>query len=63
MFLFYSNGNLPVLFGIFSGESATKTSQIDEKILVQKAMQVLHSIFNNQCPTEVSGAGMELSWE
>jgi monoamine oxidase len=53
LFLFYSNGDLPILIGLFAGESATITSKIDEKVILQKAMEALKRIFGNNCPVQV----------
>jgi hypothetical protein len=54
LFLFFTNGDLPILIGLFAGEAAALTSQLEEEIIVQRGMKALHSIFGNICPAKVN---------
>uniref|UniRef100_A0A914BWE4 SWIRM domain-containing protein n=1 Tax=Acrobeloides nanus TaxID=290746 RepID=A0A914BWE4_9BILA len=49
MFLFFSNGDSPVLIGLLAGESASIVDKVNEEHLVAKAMLILTTIFP-QCP-------------
>ena len=51
LYLFFTNGDLPMLIGLFAGEAAASTG-LEEKIVVEKGMQALHSIFGNSCPLQ-----------
>lgn len=52
MFLFFSNGDSPVLIGLLAGESASIVDKVNEEHLVAKAMLILTTIFP-QCPKKV----------
>uniref|UniRef100_A0A183CD29 Amino_oxidase domain-containing protein n=1 Tax=Globodera pallida TaxID=36090 RepID=A0A183CD29_GLOPA len=52
LFMFFSNGDQPVLFGLFAGAAAFIPGKSDEKIIRQNAMSALHKIFGNSCPLE-----------
>ncbi|KAI1711721.1 flavin containing amine oxidoreductase domain-containing protein [Ditylenchus destructor] len=50
MFLFFSNGESPVLVGLLAGEAAAVGDQVKEELLVHRAMAILSNIFGNACP-------------
>uniref|UniRef100_A0A914I0B2 Lysine-specific histone demethylase n=1 Tax=Globodera rostochiensis TaxID=31243 RepID=A0A914I0B2_GLORO len=52
LFMFFSNGDLPVLVGLFAGAAAFIPDKIDEKVIRHNVMSALHKIFGNSCPLE-----------
>ena len=52
-----------MLVGLFAGEAAFITGQLEERIIVQKAMDVLNRIFGNNCPPEVFNLGIGICKE
>ncbi|KAH7721777.1 Aof2 protein [Aphelenchoides avenae] len=55
MFLFFANGENPVLTGLMAGEAASHANNEHREQLVQRAMTILQQIFP-QCPARVSSA-------
>ncbi|KAH7662424.1 AOF2 protein, partial [Aphelenchoides avenae] len=55
MFLFFANGENPVLTGLMAGEAASHANNEHREQLVQRAMTILQQIFP-QCPARVSAA-------
>lgn len=53
MFLFFSNGESPVLVGLLAGESATLGDRFKDDVIVNRAMAILSSIFGTSCPKRV----------
>lgn len=50
MFLFFSNGESPVLTGLLAGESAAIGDRVKEELLVKRAMAILGNIYGPACP-------------
>lgn len=55
MFLFFANGDNPVLTGLMAGEAASHANNEHREQLVQRAMTILQQIFP-LCPARVSSA-------
>lgn len=53
MFMFFSNGQSPVLTGLLAGESANVIDKKREEFLINKAMNILQNIFGSSCPKKV----------
>lgn len=53
MFMFFSNGQNPVLTGLLAGESANVIDKKREEFLINKAMNILQNIFGSVCPKKV----------
>lgn len=53
MFLFFSNGETPILVGLLAGDAAALMDRVTDEVLINKAMSILASIFGSACPKRV----------